>query len=70
MDGYYDFVLTRVATKSARISEQSASILSVHSLINDVKIEELENNAEPNFKIQGKVSPKKVKGNVSNEIIF
>lgn len=70
VDGYYDIVFTRIpAAKSPMFKANKTSLLKVKSaksIVNKVQSK----TGSHNFKILGKISPKKLKSNLSTDVIF
>jgi hypothetical protein len=66
---YYNLVFTPISSKSSA-SQQSISSVSVRSQINYVERVDVQEKSEPNFKVQGKTSPKKIKSNISVGRVF
>lgn len=69
VDGYALFELTPISAKSSA-SQQSISSVSVRSQMNYVERVDVQEKSEPNFKVQGKTSPKKIKSNISVGRVF
>jgi hypothetical protein len=67
LDGYYNLVFSPDNNKSARINTRKVASFAVHSIMDLAQREE---STVHSFKIQGKITPKKLKNTMPNAVSF